>query len=199
MAESIERLEGTLGLMKSGMTNISTGCIEKLSADQLEERIATARKLLHQLPSDVELLRQRDSDSIVAKRARVRSKTAEIQSIHAEIQRLIAGPIDKRKALTAQLADTQEELDRIVSEMQRARTEAGVPGRVHPLGSVPSIAMSPISSSAPGHLTALQIAGVSEAIRAGRMIQAVKIYREATGVGLSEGKQAIDAVWGELA
>ncbi|MBC2596149.1 ribosomal protein L7/L12 [Ruficoccus amylovorans] len=40
---------------------------------------------------------------------------------------------------------------------------------------------------------------VSEAILAGNKIQAIKIYREATGLSLSEAKQEIDAITAQLA
>jgi len=43
------------------------------------------------------------------------------------------------------------------------------------------------------------LASVEEAVRAGRMIEAIKLYREATGVGLAEAKAAVDRIAAEFA
>ena len=47
-------------------------------------------------------------------------------------------------------------------------------------------------------LTSEQHQRISEAIFAGRTIEAIKLYREYTGCGLAEAKQFIDAVTAEL-
>lgn len=43
-----------------------------------------------------------------------------------------------------------------------------------------------------GQLTEQQRQAVNEAILGGRKIEAIKIYREATGVGLKEAKDAVE-------
>ena len=46
----------------------------------------------------------------------------------------------------------------------------------------------------------LPLPAIQQAVREGRLIDAIKLYREATGVGLAEAKQAIDRmVVGEAA
>ena len=43
-------------------------------------------------------------------------------------------------------------------------------------------------------LTPQQVEEIAEQLAAGRKIQAIKLYREATGKGLAEAKQFIDAL-----
>jgi ribosomal protein L7/L12 len=51
---------------------------------------------------------------------------------------------------------------------------------------------APGADASPGEDQALQ--GVSDLVRQGRKIEAIKRYREATGLGLKESKDAVDAL-----
>jgi hypothetical protein len=66
-------------------------------------------------------------------------------------------------------------LDEAAAEIERLR------GDITPL---PSGGPAPADSITPA---------IAEAIRAGRKIEAIKLYREAHGVGLKEAKDAVDA------
>jgi hypothetical protein len=46
----------------------------------------------------------------------------------------------------------------------------------------------------PSPLTDAQLHAISDALRAGEKIQAIKLHREATGLGLKEAKDEIDAI-----
>jgi len=48
-------------------------------------------------------------------------------------------------------------------------------------------------------LTPEQLRKIDDLLAAGSKIQAIKVYREATGLGLKEAKEAIDDVAAELA
>ena len=47
-------------------------------------------------------------------------------------------------------------------------------------------------------LTDAQLNAIADALRAGNKIQAVKLYREATGLGLKESKDEIEAIQDRL-
>jgi hypothetical protein len=46
----------------------------------------------------------------------------------------------------------------------------------------------------PSPLTDAQLNAISDALRAGEKIQAIKLHREATGLGLKQAKDEIDAI-----
>ncbi|MBF9071719.1 ribosomal L7/L12 family protein [Streptacidiphilus fuscans] len=43
-----------------------------------------------------------------------------------------------------------------------------------------------------------RLVDVEDAVRAGKLIQAIKVYREQTGAGLREAKAAVDGIAAEL-
>ncbi len=47
-------------------------------------------------------------------------------------------------------------------------------------------------------LTAEKMTELSEALEAGRKIDAIKVYREATGLGLKDSKHAVEALHSDL-
>lgn len=50
----------------------------------------------------------------------------------------------------------------------------------------------------PAPLTDAQLAAISDALRAGNKIEAVKLHRAATGLGLKESKDEIEAIEADL-
>ncbi len=76
-----------------------------------------------------------------------------------------------REATGLGLAESKE----AVEQMERN----GVPGTVPLPPTVPSVIVPP---------------GVSEALAAGHKIEAIKLYREATRVGLKEAKDAVEGI-----
>ena len=57
---------------------------------------------------------------------------------------------------------------------------------------------APRSGSAPGELNKSDREAVRKYLAAGEKIQAIKVYREATGVGLKEAKDAVEAMEAHL-
>ncbi len=47
-------------------------------------------------------------------------------------------------------------------------------------------------------LTEAQLNAIADALRAGNMIDAIKLHREATGLGLKESKEAIEGIEADL-
>ena len=50
----------------------------------------------------------------------------------------------------------------------------------------------------PPESAAPELAGVLELVRAGKLIEAIKLYRERTGAGLAEAKSAVEALRREI-
>ncbi|MBC8011630.1 MAG: ribosomal protein L7/L12 [Burkholderiales bacterium] len=50
----------------------------------------------------------------------------------------------------------------------------------------------------PTPLSDAQINAISDALRGGNKIEAIKLYREATGLGLKESKDAVEALEADL-
>ncbi|EDY83200.1 hypothetical protein VDG1235_2824 [Verrucomicrobiia bacterium DG1235] len=56
----------------------------------------------------------------------------------------------------------------------------------------------PTHSAMPQDLSDEKMSEIAQALEKGRAIAAIKLYREATGVGLKEAKDAIDAIQADL-
>ncbi len=71
-------------------------------------------------------------------------------------------------------------------------------GRLEPIqpGSTPAAGL-PVSTLPTGPLDAAQDAEVRRYVAAGEKIQAIKRWRELTGLGLAESKAAVDALFGQ--
>jgi ribosomal protein L7/L12 len=92
-----------------------------------------------------------------------------------EIRRLLAGP-GKIQAIKRYREVTGAGLAEAKAAVER-------------LGAAPAPA-------APGPISA-EVQAVGEALRAGNMIEAIRLYRAATGAGLEAAKHAIDALMAE--
>jgi hypothetical protein len=58
----------------------------------------------------------------------------------------------------------------------------------------PSPPIAAASAPLPQGLTAAQLAEIERLLRSGRKIEAIKLYREATRMGLAESKDAVEAM-----
>jgi hypothetical protein len=58
----------------------------------------------------------------------------------------------------------------------------------------PSPPVAAASAPLPQGLTAAQLAEIERELHAGNKITAIKLYREATGLGLAESKDAVEAM-----
>ncbi|MEZ0067376.1 ribosomal protein L7/L12 [Streptacidiphilus sp. MAP12-20] len=86
-------------------------------------------------------------------------------------------------------------MDKVTVEQRLAAIEAKLDAVLARLGPVEDGGAARVERAA--HSAAVEFADVVELVRAGKLIQAIKVYRTRTGAGLREAKEVVDRIAGE--
>ncbi|TIC83840.1 hypothetical protein E8D34_14850 [Nocardioides sp. GY 10113] len=134
MAERLSQQVFLLEGLRAGKGWASTiGRVQKVTADDLEWRVTEARRLLDQLPADLERERQDREARISVGSAEIEALRKQADQIEAEIVGTLAAPRHRHEQQVADIDASRAQVQDLLSQLRTLLARAAPADRVRPL------------------------------------------------------------------